>query len=84
MQSVCFTCFFQSYKKFSVGNCEESFFKSSTYAYILIRDLEWTQTADYRNFRDQIAEKYNLDLSIWIENEVKNGIDCDYQELYYQ
>ena len=70
-----------SHEDFSVGSCDQGYLRTSDYAWILIRDQEWSQTPQYQTLRDTLAAKWNLDLSIWIQNDVDNGLNCDYDEL---
>ena len=64
-------------------NCEQGFLTTSTYAYILTRDQQFSQTNNYKQLRDNLADKWGLDMSMWIENDVINGVNCDYDEVVY-
>ena len=63
--------------------CDQGFFTRSTYAWILIREQSFSQTNNYAELRDELAGKFDLDLSVWVQNDVDNGLNCDYDEIKF-
>ena len=62
-------------------NCEKGIFKKSEYAWLMVRDQSFITTPQYVALKQALAEKYDLDLDIFVENDFKNGINCDYDFL---
>merc|ERR1719394_1484553 len=59
------------YKTFSlVMNCDQGWFSAKVYAWIMIRDQEYSQTQKYLELKTRLAETYDLDTEDFIQNDV--------------
>ena len=64
-------------------NCDQGWFSAKVYAWIMIRDQKFSQTESYQKLKARLAETYGLQTEDFIENDVKNGLDCAYDYIEY-
>ena len=62
-------------------NCDGGLFSKDEYVWLMVRDQSFITTPAYVALKTGLAEKYDLDLEIFIENDFKNGLNCDYDIL---
>ena len=49
----------------------------------MVRKQSYTSTTKYEKLRERLAQTYDLQTEDFIENDFKNGLDCDYDFLEY-
>ena len=64
-------------------SCDQGWFSAKVYAWIMIRDQEYSQTQNYQKLKNRLAEAYGLDTEDFIQNDVDNGLDCSYDYIEY-
>ena len=49
----------------------------------MARDQNLISTSGYQNLKSNLADRFNLDLDDFIENDLDNGLNCQYDFLEY-